>query len=80
MEYDTSYPKKETTEKQYNIFIEWQHSNMPWNEICAKVIEVFGLPGGRYVSSSTTHFLVFRFKNEKDFVLGEILLSEYMTK
>jgi len=53
---------------------------MPWNEICAKVIEIFGLPGDRYVSSSSTHFMVFRFKSEKDFMLAEILLSEYLTK
>jgi len=53
---------------------------MPWNEICAKVIEIFGLPGDRYVSSPSTHFMVFRFKSEKDFMLAEILLSEYLTK
>lgn len=80
MEYDTSSPKKETTENQYNIFVEWSQPHMPWSEICAKVIEVFGLPGERYVYGTSTHFMVFRFKSEKDFILGEILLSEYMTK
>jgi hypothetical protein len=79
VEYDTSYLKKETT-NGYNIYIEWQHEKMPWNEICAKVIEIFGLPGDRYVSSPSTHFMVFRFKSEKDFMLAEILLSEYLTK
>lgn len=79
MEYDTSYLKKETT-NAYNIYIEWQYEKMPWNEICAKVIEIFGLPGDRYVSSPSTHFMVFRFKSEKDFMLAEILLSEYLTK
>jgi hypothetical protein len=80
VEYDTSYPKKVTTENQLNIWVPWQQPNMPWNEICAKVIEVFGLPGDRFIYSTSTHFMVFRFKSKKDFVLGEILLSEYMTK
>ncbi len=80
MEYDTSYPNKETTKNGYNIYIEWQVKKMPWNEICAKVIEVFGLPGDRYVTSSATYFMIFRFKSEKDFMLCEILLSEYITK
>jgi hypothetical protein len=53
---------------------------MPWNEICAKVIEVFGLPGDRYVTSNTPYFMIFRFKSEKDFILCEILLSEHITK
>lgn len=66
-------------ETQYNIWIEWQYEKMPWNEICAKVIEIFGLPGNRYVTASSTHHLVFRFKSEKDFILAEILLSEYLT-
>lgn len=80
MEYDTSYPTKGTTENQYNIYIEWSHNPVPWNEICIKVIEVFGLPGNRYVHSSTPHLMIFRFKSEKDFILAEILLSEYMIK
>lgn len=80
MVYDTSYPNGETTENQFNIYIEWNQPNMPWNEICAKVLEVFGLPGDRYVSSPCTHFMLFRFKTKSDFLLGEILLSEYMVK
>jgi hypothetical protein len=51
---------------------------MPWTEICAKVMEVFGLPGHRYTSHPTTHFMTFTFKSEKDRVLCEILLSEYL--
>ena len=47
-------------ETQYNIWIEWQYEKMPWNEICAKVIEIFGLPGNRYITASSTHHLMFR--------------------
>lgn len=80
MEYDTSSLNAATTDDNFNVWIEWTQEKMPWNEICAKVVEVFGLPGDRYISSPTTHFMLFRFKSKKDFLLCEILLSEYMAK
>ncbi len=80
VEYDTSYPKKETTDEVYNVWINWREENMPWNEICAKVVEVFGLPGIRYKWHPSLDTMCFSFKSEKDFVLCEILLSEYITR
>ena len=79
-ELDTSFLKKETTEKTHNVWIRWQHENIQWNEICAMVIEVFGLPGNRYVYTPTIHYMVFEFMSEKDRQLCEILLSEYITR
>jgi hypothetical protein len=70
--------KKATTKNQFNICIHWEQETMPWNEICCKVLEVFGLPGGRYTSTPATDFIVFSFKSEKDYKLCEILLSEYL--
>ncbi len=78
MELDTSSPKKETIENQYNVQVIWQHENMPWNEICSNVMEVFGLPGDRYTFSPTTHYMLFKFKSKKDQLLCELLLSEYI--
>ncbi len=78
MEYDTSYPNEATIDDRFNLYIEWKQPTMPWNEICAKVVEVFGLPGDRYVSSPCTHFMLFRFYSEKDYRLCQILLSEYL--
>jgi hypothetical protein len=77
VEYDTSYPKEEIT-NEYNIYVEWQYEKMPWNEICARVLEVFGLPGDRYVTTSSTQHLVIKFKSEKDYTLCQIMLSEYL--
>ncbi len=70
---------KDVSNTSFNIWIDWKKDDMPWNEICAKVLEVFGLPGNRYTTSSSTMHLIFRFKNEKDFHLCSILLSEYIT-
>jgi hypothetical protein len=53
---------------------------MPWNEICVKVMEVFGLPGNRYTTHPSTHYMAFKFNSEKDRILCEILLSEYIVQ
>ena len=79
-ELDTLFPKKETTEKTHNVWVQWEHENMPWNEICAMVVGVFGLPGHRYIYTPTIDYMVFEFKSEKDRQLCEILLSEYITR
>lgn len=47
-----------------------------WNEVCADVIEVFGLPGGRFTSHPTPNYMDFHFKSKKDADLCRILLSE----
>lgn len=50
-----------------------------WNEVCADVIEVFGLPGGRFESHPTPDFMDFHFKSQKDADLCKILLSEKLS-
>jgi hypothetical protein len=72
------FPKKEITENSHNVRVLWQHENMPWNEICAMVMEVFGLPGNRYTYTPNTHYMIFKFRSEKDKTLCEILLSGYL--
>lgn len=79
-ELGTLSPNEVTIEKLHIVWIQWTKANMPWNEICVKVIEVFGLPGDRYTSHPSSHYMAFKFKSKKDFILCEILLSEYMVK
>ena len=47
-----------------------------WNETCAMVLEVFGLPGHRFVYTPNENFMTFKFNNQKDADLCRILLSE----
>ena len=62
------------------ITIPWNNqSNRLWNDLCADVVEYFGLPGNKYTTSITDLEMEFHFKNEKDAFLCEILLSEYLT-
>ncbi len=50
--------------------------NYLWNEACADVLEVFGLPGGRFMSSPQVEYMDFYFKSKKDAELCKILLSD----
>jgi len=61
------------------IKIQWHNQdNNWWNEICATVLEVFGMPGNRFVYKPFEDFMTFTFKSEKDYSLCRILLSEYI--
>ncbi len=43
-----------------------------WNESCAKAIEMFGLPGGKYSCRMTKTAIEFWFLEQKDAVLFEL--------
>ena len=59
------------------VTVVWDNQNgFWWNETCAIVLEVFGLPGDRYVTKPSHDAIFFDFKNEKDANLCRILLSE----
>jgi len=47
-----------------------------WNEACAKVLSVFGLPGERFYYRPKEDYMIFIFKSIKDARLCRILLSE----
>lgn len=47
-----------------------------WNEACAKVLSVFGLPGERFYYRPKENYMIFIFKSVKDATLCRILLSE----
>jgi hypothetical protein len=59
--------------------IPWNHQkDYWWNESCAKVIEIFGLPGERFQSHPLMDRMDFYFKSEKDLFLFKMLFSEYI--
>jgi len=65
------------TVNEYDVCINWDNQNgFWWNETCALVLEVFGLPGNRYESHPDTDCMLFTFKSKKDADLCKILLSE----
>lgn len=67
--------------QKHTVNLPWVgQNNFWWNEACADIMEVFGLPGDRYTSHATMMYMTFYFKSEKDKVLCEILLSEHLSK
>jgi hypothetical protein len=64
---------------ELTIRIPWYNQdNNWWNEICASVVEVFGLPGNRFTYHSRYEDMSFTFKNQKDYDLCRVLLSEHI--
>jgi hypothetical protein len=59
------------------IAVPWKsQSDVWWNETCAKIIEHFGLPGGKYTTEVSVNEMKFFFKNEKEAFLCRIMISE----
>jgi len=59
------------------VTVVWDNQNgFWWNETCAIVLEVFGLPGNRYSTHPAHDYMSFKFKNTKDAELCRLLLSE----
>lgn len=43
-----------------------------WNEVCARAIEMFGLPGDRYATHAYINHMDFIFNSEKDAIMFSI--------
>lgn len=70
--------KEEETATANNVEVNWHvgQNGFWWNETCALVLEVFGLPGDRFVYTPSEDKMIFKFKNTKDASLCRILLSD----
>lgn len=61
----------------HSIRVDWNNqNNYWWNETCTMVLEVFGLPGDRFMYHPNEDFMTFDFKSKKDADLCQILLSD----
>ena len=49
-----------------------------WNEICADGVELFGLPGDRYVTHATDYSLVWFFRDPQDALLFKLKFAEHL--
>jgi hypothetical protein len=60
------------------VIVDWTptRGDQWWNETCAMVLEVFGLPGHRFVYTPSTDFMTFTFKDKRDAFMCKILLSD----
>lgn len=59
------------------ITVHWNNQSIGWwNEVCADVMEVFGLPGKRFYYKPYPDVMTFTFKTKRDADLCKILISE----
>ena len=49
-----------------------------WNELTARIVQRFGLPGDKYETTVAWNWMAFDFKNERDGMLRKLMLSEYL--
>jgi hypothetical protein len=57
------------------VRIPWsrEHDNIyKWNEVCARAIEMFGLPGDRFTTSANVDYMDFIFNSNKDALMFAI--------
>lgn len=65
----------------FDVNIPWQNqNNIYWNDLCAQVVEHFGLPGKRYSSHPEENWMTFTFNNEQDYLMCKMLLSEHVAE
>lgn len=71
---------KKMSPSDHEVILDWtpERGTIWWNECCAMVVEVFGLPGNRFVYTPSMDFMTFTFKSKKDADLCRIMLSEYL--
>lgn len=70
---------RDSAQDQLNVVTVPWHTGQDgfwWNETCAMVITVFGLPGERFTYSPGMDKMEFYFKTHSDADLCKILLSE----
>lgn len=59
------------------VKVSWSPKTVPaWNECCAMVLEVFGLPGDRFLFRPKTDHMVFEFRLEADALMCKIMFSD----
>ena len=52
--------------------------NLPWNEICAQGVELFGLPGDRYITDVTVDHMTWIFREPQDALLFKLKFAEHL--
>ena len=62
----------------HEIKIDWttEQGTIWWNETCADVLSVFGLPGKKYIYTPHADYMIFAFHDERDAIMCKILLSD----
>lgn len=61
---------KEKTSTWTVVRVSWNlNSPTPWNQVTARALEQFGLPGDRYITNLTQEFMEYHFRDPHDATL-----------
>jgi hypothetical protein len=66
---------------KYPVIIPWTSkldTVSAWNEVCAQAMEMFGLPGDRYITDANVNDMTWYFRNEQDALLMTLKFSEQL--
>ena len=68
-----------TSEFVHEVTIPWSPraaTMRVWNEICADAVELFGLPGDRYITDISEKSMTWSFRSDQDAVLFRLKFAE----
>lgn len=66
---------------KYPVVVPWSSkldTVSAWNEVCARGMEMFGLPGGRYITDANVNDMTWWFRDEQDALLMTLKFSEQL--
>ena len=66
---------------KYPVVVPWNarlDTVSAWTEICAQGMEMFGLPGGRYITDANVNDMTWWFRNKHDALLMTLKFSEQL--
>ena len=64
---------------KHPVVLPWQQdldTVTAWNEVCAQAMEIFGLPGNRYITEANVNDMTWYFKDPKDALIMTLKFSE----
>ena len=59
----------------YPVRIDWFTPGvhgLSWSEYCVEIMEEFGLPGDRYITTVSEDYMIFSFKHSEDAMLCKL--------
>jgi hypothetical protein len=57
---------------------DWAHNRYYWNDLTADAMELFGLPGDRYITDISENHMTYSFKSDKDAVIFRLKFGEFI--
>ena len=64
-------------EYTYPVTVALYHNDIPhWDKICMEAMELFGLPGGRYITDIGGNSMDWIFQDQQDALLLKLKFSE----